>query len=715
MDTENLQAKTQEILIKSKKPKEKKVFCETLVYQPENIEEMRLGSLFILGRLKNSPEATHIITLLTSTIKREYYLDPKRKPLQALDASFKRVNITLADLAKNGDFDWLNKIDFACAVLAKNYLHLTTIGRAKILLLREGSLTDIGKKLIPATEKVHPQKIFQSIASGKLFLNDKIILSTGDLFGYIPQKGLKQIIEQGQINQLEKILNEEKSVSSQGIIIIEAIPAEKRIKLVQTLTLSPSPSPSLVFPEDNRSNYFKETSRGVWSEIKFVSVNLLFKSKEILRLGYHSSLASLKTMLSRGEKEKSSLPTKQASQLGQPQQKEETSKIKILSTKGIKAAAFNPEHSIPLGAKLKVRFDEIKFFFSDWLHKLSGKRHHAQTKKKPAFNWQKSKLLGNKKIMTTFLVVAILLSFGIRYYYNQKYQKQIALYNSEANQTKEKLKKIQKIDSLSNLVTLIDFANSGKNFSPKFIFTEENGLLLLDATNNSLTQLPFENTANANPVTANLPNDKNLVKANLLNTEIIILSDASQKFYQYSIPGKNLSDFTLKFPFANAKIQDWAIYNNSLYLLDSQNGQIIKCSASKLANTNLVMPGACQSWLKKPADFSRAMAIGIDGSIYILDSNNNIRKYFNGQEKETLTIKIKPDIPSESEIETTKDFKNIYLISKKDNRLVIINKSGELLQQYAVPGAAISGARVANDESSIFVASGQKIFKITVQ
>ena len=544
MDTENLQAKTQEILIKSKKPKEKRVFCETLVYQPENIEEMRLGSLFILGRLKDSPEATHIITLLTSTIKREYYLDPKRKPLQALEASFKRVNITLADLAKNGDFDWLNKIDFSCAVLAKNYLHLTTIGRAKILLLREGSLTDIGKKLIPTAEKVHPQKIFQSIASGKLFLNDKIILSTGDLFEYLPQKGLKQIIEQGQISQLEKILNEEKSVSSQGIIVIEAIPAEKITKPVQTLTLSPSLSPSLVLPEDNRSNYFKETSRSVWSEIKFVSVNLFFKSKEILTLRSNGAFKSLKAKLSRGGKEKSSLPTKQPAQLSQPPQPKEENKIKILSTKGLKAAAFNPEHSIPLGAKLKVRFDEIKFFFSDWLGIHSSRsRRAASSGKRLAINWQKSKLLGNKTIMAVFLLIAIFSAFGIRYAYSQKYQKQIAFYSSQASQAKEKLKKIQKIDSLNSPVTLVDFTNSGKNFSPRYIFTEENGLLLLDTTNNYLAHLPLENAASASPVAADLPNDKILIKANLLNKEVIILSDASQKFYQYSIPGKKLSDF----------------------------------------------------------------------------------------------------------------------------------------------------------------------------
>ena len=76
---DNLQPKIKEILIQGKGNKQGESSCEIFVYQPENIEEARLGSFFALGKMEAGPETAHIVNLLASTIKRAYYAGRKKK------------------------------------------------------------------------------------------------------------------------------------------------------------------------------------------------------------------------------------------------------------------------------------------------------------------------------------------------------------------------------------------------------------------------------------------------------------------------------------------------------------------------------------------------------------------------------------------------------------------------------------------------------------
>ena len=305
MSKMNLQPKVQEILIKN--PKEKGVFCETFVYEPENVEELRLGNLYIIGQMqKVSVDSSHLINLLASIIKREYYLKPLRGPLNSLEEAFKKANSALSDLAKTGNLDWLGKINFISAVLAKKtslatpqasqsqelYLHATKVGQAKILLLRENRLTDISKKLIPSQEKVHPNKVFQSIVSGKLFLNDRLVLIASDLSNYISLSGLKQILAFDKIEQIEKIIKEKENFSSQGMIVIKIVPEEKPALAF--------PAPIISAPTSTTKNLFgvlwgkKEILRNwlkqltwlgkiknkLFKEMKFIASNISFLISE---------------------------------------------------------------------------------------------------------------------------------------------------------------------------------------------------------------------------------------------------------------------------------------------------------------------------------------------------------------------------------------------------------------------------------------------------
>ncbi|MBU2036704.1 hypothetical protein KJ866_00625 [Patescibacteria group bacterium] len=222
--------KTEEILIKS--PRNKNTICEIFSYDPVNIEEEALGSLYMVAQLSTNEDSLHLINLLSSLIKREYYSLPHRGPIESLEAGLKKANQALSETANQGNLAWLGKMHFICAALNKEKeLFLTQTGAAQAWLCRAGQLVNITKKLIPPSTKAHPAKTFQSVISGNVSLNDKIIFGTPAIFDFFSLPGLKQVFSQPKValvaDQIQKVLREEKKPPTLGALLLEIAPEEE--------------------------------------------------------------------------------------------------------------------------------------------------------------------------------------------------------------------------------------------------------------------------------------------------------------------------------------------------------------------------------------------------------------------------------------------------------------------------------------------------------
>ena len=103
--------------------KELTVYCESFVYEPSNVEEEKLGHLFMLGRIRNSDESSfYLINLLASRIKREYYNSLRRSANEAFELALKEANKVLKD---NEDrINWLGNLDFFVASVVQNRIYL---------------------------------------------------------------------------------------------------------------------------------------------------------------------------------------------------------------------------------------------------------------------------------------------------------------------------------------------------------------------------------------------------------------------------------------------------------------------------------------------------------------------------------------------------------------------------------------------------------------
>lgn len=221
--------KTEEILIKS--PRDKNTVCDIFSFEPGNIEETALGNLYIVAQLSSDKDSLHLINLISSLIKREYYLLPHRGPIESLEAGLKKANQALSEIANQGNLNWLGKIHFICAAINKEKdIFLTQTGEAQAWLCRGGHLMNITKKIVPSTIKAHPAKTFQSVISGTIGAADKILFGTPAIFDFFSLPGLKQIFDlpktEMMADQINKILREEKWPPSLSTLILEIVAEE---------------------------------------------------------------------------------------------------------------------------------------------------------------------------------------------------------------------------------------------------------------------------------------------------------------------------------------------------------------------------------------------------------------------------------------------------------------------------------------------------------
>jgi len=217
--------KTEEILIKSGRHAQGGL-GEIFIYEPENIEEAALGNLYLVAELQDGKDSSHLINLLSSLIKREYYSSPHRGPLASLEVSLKKANQTLSEFADQGNLGWLGKLHFLCAVINKEKdLFLTQTGQTRALLCREGNLADITKKTVPPPHKPHPAKTFQSVVSGQIEPTDKLFFLTPGFFNFIDESGFKQILTLPRIEsiseQIKKVLREQKRLPLLCALMLE--------------------------------------------------------------------------------------------------------------------------------------------------------------------------------------------------------------------------------------------------------------------------------------------------------------------------------------------------------------------------------------------------------------------------------------------------------------------------------------------------------------
>src|SRR3989344_9528299 len=143
-----------------------------------NTNSQALGNLFVIGNIQgrtieNSDDIDvgYVLNLVASLAKREYYINPDASPKDAFSGALKKINGVVEEFFKNKD----TRINIGIFTIAGDQIHISKLGKFKILLAREGKNIDILNNIQLFDKESTQEKEFSNIISGKVVEGDRIL------------------------------------------------------------------------------------------------------------------------------------------------------------------------------------------------------------------------------------------------------------------------------------------------------------------------------------------------------------------------------------------------------------------------------------------------------------------------------------------------------------------------------------------------------------
>jgi hypothetical protein len=622
---------------------------DSFIYDPENVYEKKLGTLCLLGEIQNAlPESKGFLNKLAQVIKKNYYTFSAKTSEKALSQSLKTANNFLSEEVKKDNVGWLGNLNLAVLSLDKSGLVFSKTGRLKILLIRGGTVNDIGRNLNLQEIEPYPLKVFFNVVSGKLIADDVILVLTEEVFKFFSQEGLIGKIKNLSQNNKEineKILKEmlpsslfskTKGSKVSGLCLFIVNKEEpKQIGLRTGFSAKKSPAQRISF-QKKKKHFFEQ--------VFYFLAGLLFKAREIKLFHFPATAGGkFKFNFCRWKKSKKSLKRKSVEKIKEAAKKNHRPLVNLIEVRNKKTILL----------KLK-RYKE----------KLNV-----------------SKL---KRILLLMLVLIFFLFLGFLIFRKAGQKNE--------NDIKKTLIEIKKeINRADNFLTFQD---------------KEKANLLLQESWRKISLLSGEKSS----LKADISSLKKSIEARLNklnNLEIIekpelVEKTASDLFPALPSPSLQSPSFSFNFDLSS-------LYLSNLYFLDKRSCEIVKYPYL----TGRRQWGLPQRWMKDKSHCSNPKSMTIDNSIWILNQDNSVSRYYKGFYKETIIFKIFPFLTNVSEIKTSADTPYLYLLEPSQKRIIIADKTGKIVRQFqSGKFDNLKNLAFSKDGKIIYVLNGLKVYQI---
>lgn len=640
---------------------------ESFCYEPENIYEKRLGSLYMVGFLKNVlPHHFRFLDNLARVIKGEYYSPKLHSPEKSLKESLRQANEFLENIAKSGNVSWLGNLSFATLSLRNFELNFTKVGDLKVFLLRGGQVIDIDRKLRFQEIEPYPLKIFGNIISGKLAENDILLVLTKEVLDFF----------QGQ-NLLDEIAK-------------------------------------IIPPHQNFGAGLKEIFESKRTELSKISgiCLLIFLSKEILakkreailpqpekfslKQAFSPALSFIKKLI-----KKPSLPPLKVPRLKLPHPT-------------FPKPTF-PKITIPTFPKLRKNLIVISililflalgaFIFQkekeQQLKEYQTTLNQIQEKMEQAENFLILKETSSEAVQEANLLFReaweeISLLTKIAFTLPQNLSNQISTLENEISQN---------LYQLNNLVEIAEpkllFEFNSREFVPQKLVFDINDLYFFSPYSQNLFQVSKNGEGQLIPVEK---------KFNLAVSPVDSILFFSKPNQLINFKNEQFSQaFSLEEAYSDFNFNDFSSYKSNLYFLDKKSGEIIKYPYLKIFEWD-----SPQLWLNpqtKKAIEAKSMAV--DGSVWVLNKDNSISRYYTGRLQETLSFDIFPEPKDFSKIFTSPAFTYLYILEPVQKRIIILNKTGQIIKQFqSEKFDNLLDFTISDDGKTIYLLNGLKVYQI---
>lgn len=671
-------------------PKAKEeVLLDSFVYEPENIYEKKLGSLYIVGELRNAlPQNSKLLDQLASEIKKSYYqLSAQADAEKSFEQSLKKANEFLKKEERQENVSWLGNLNFALLSIKDSKLYFSKAGDVKILLGRGGRIIDISENVEQQEEKKYPLEIFSNLASGNLASQDKLLILTQETWRLFAKKDLyseilgvfQKVQKPTKIyGELKKVFNKYKrdfsDVSGAFLLIGLGIEAKK-------LAISPH---QFIFKPRLPKIPVVSSLAYLFKKLRTLFSKIIEKLKSIKKpeVSVSESKEKLKTVPSSTKNRLSNL-----------------FKLPQIRLPRISLPPINTIKKFSILILILVIILGVGNYIFE--HQKQKEINEAQKILDEAT--QKSEQAENSLI------------FKDQERANRLYQEAWEIVipltepqsplTSEAQSLKQsiesnlfQLNNLEKIDQPNLLFELTD-----QDFRAKHLIYHNSKIYFIG--NNSEAPPIYELSLPSK--TLNTLSLDQKVDLGIQAADSLLFLSSPQTLYQLKWGEIYTKKITLPYP--DFKIRDWSKFGSNIYFLDSQNKEIIKYnigSQSEEIEGDLWLDPQTQQ-LKTSQD------ITIDGSIWVLNQDNTIDRYHAGEYQETFTLDFFPYPENISQIYTSPDLFNIYLLEPSSNRLIIIDKTAQVVRQFqSNQFDDLKDFEVTESGNTIYLLNNSKVYQI---
>ncbi len=162
--------------------------------EPNKFLERQYGRLLIALDLNFTSDTYDIGEVLVDTVTQAFYADLNRSVGDAFERTITTANQTLADLAAEGQREWVGQLNAIIAVVHEHELYLTKVGQAEAYLVRGPSVTKVSDGLAERSDSGATAKTFLNIANGELEVGDKLLLATPGMFKQFSEQDIRRVL-----------------------------------------------------------------------------------------------------------------------------------------------------------------------------------------------------------------------------------------------------------------------------------------------------------------------------------------------------------------------------------------------------------------------------------------------------------------------------------------------------------------------------------------
>ncbi len=621
-----------------------------------------------------------ICLAISSSLKKAYRLPPSQS---SFENAIGQVNEELGKLASLGQAQWINKLNCILGVKDGEDFNISTCGKIAAYLLRNGEYTDISC----SAPQGHLLKIFETYATGKIRLGDLLILSTTQLFNYLSMDRLLSIMRGSDF-----------LTATQTIIELLKENAEPQISFGVLLNSQVPPGQT---PEEvDLENYIVEKPAS--------RQNLLDSALNYLKTAF----AVHKT----------------------PPRVPQTSLPKVSLGQRIKNFSGNTKNFVSKG----------KSWWQSAKSSAKSVKTNVNVENLRGLSPQKKFFLLSALILLAVVVINISVAVHYKKLRTGQAQALTALHNAQSLLSNAQASLLYKDNS-----SAANYLSQAKNQIPqpqnvpaaeKSLYnqvlsqlqtTEGQMEKLVQATVTNLGSLGAADRLIKLPAYLGVQVGQAIISYNLQTQKIedsalsagtaisdsAYISDSSAAVYNqgnlyvwnYS-SGKLGPAYSQNVPSQNsfAGLTEYPV-NNRVYSVDKQAGEILSFLAGKTGFSKPVV-AVKDSSLNQAQD----LTIGIDGSIYVL-SASGVSKFQYGHLANFTTPYLSIPFSGSGKIYTQKDFKYLYVLDSGNNRILVLQKDGTLVETLKSDQfTKLADIMVDEKNKTAYVLNDGSLLKITL-